>query len=81
MKIKTEILRKLLFQKKVFLHGEKENFEEYSLILEFPELSFLSLNNYSAEMRRPCPRGYSIQISYEFLLTPKGPRVLLKCLV
>jgi hypothetical protein len=46
-----------LFQKKVFLHGEKENFEEYSLIWEFAELSFPSLNNYSAEMRRPCPRA------------------------
>jgi hypothetical protein len=57
LKIKTEISRKLLFQKKVFLHGEKENFEEYSLIWEFAELSFPSLNNYSAEMRRPCPRA------------------------
>jgi hypothetical protein len=57
MKIKTEILRKLLFQKKVFLHGEKENFEEYSLILEFAELSFPILNNYLAKMRRPCPRA------------------------
>jgi hypothetical protein len=50
-------LRKLLFQKKVFLHGEKENFEEYSLILEFAELSFPILNNYLAEMCRPCPRA------------------------
>jgi hypothetical protein len=41
----------------VFLHGEKENFEKYSLILEFAELSFPSLNNYSAEMRRPYPRA------------------------
>jgi hypothetical protein len=46
-----------LFQKKVFLHGEKENFEEYSLILEFAELSFPILNNYSIEMCRPCPRA------------------------
>jgi hypothetical protein len=34
LKIKTEILWKLFFQKKVFLHGEKEDFEEYSLFLE-----------------------------------------------
>jgi hypothetical protein len=48
-KNKTKILRKLFFQKKAFLHGEKENFEEYSLILEYAELSFPILNNYLAE--------------------------------
>jgi hypothetical protein len=57
LKIKTEILRKLFFQKNVFLCGEKENFEEYSLILEYAELSFPILNNYSAEKHRPCPRA------------------------
>jgi hypothetical protein len=31
LKIKTEILRKLFFQKEVFLHGEKKNFEKYFL--------------------------------------------------
>jgi hypothetical protein len=43
LKVKTEILKKLFFQKKVFLHGEKENFEEYSLFLESAELSFAIL--------------------------------------
>jgi hypothetical protein len=41
------------------LHGEKENFEEYSLILEFAELSFPSLNNYSADAPT-LPPGYGI---------------------
>jgi hypothetical protein len=63
-KKKTEISRKLLFQKKVFLDGEKKNSEEYSLILEFAELSFPILNNYSAEMRRPCPRATVINTSF-----------------
>jgi hypothetical protein len=49
-------LRKLLFFLKVFLHGEKENFEEYSLFLEFAELSFAILINYSARKWRTCPR-------------------------
>jgi hypothetical protein len=44
-----------LFQKKVFLYGEKENFEEYSLILEFARLNFPILNNYLVEMHWPCP--------------------------
>jgi hypothetical protein len=57
LKIKTEVLRKLFFQKKVFLHGEKENFEEYSLFLESAELSFAILINYSAEKNRSCPRA------------------------
>jgi hypothetical protein len=51
-----------LFQEQVFLHGEKENFEEYSLILEFAELSFPILNNYSAEMRQPCPRATVFEV-------------------
>jgi hypothetical protein len=49
-------LRKLFFQKKVFLHGEKENFEEYSLFLESAELSFAILIYYSARKWRTCPR-------------------------
>jgi hypothetical protein len=40
-----------------FLQGEKENFEEYSLILEYDELSFPILNNYSAEKCQPYPRA------------------------
>jgi hypothetical protein len=35
------------------LHGEKENFEEYFLILEYAKLSFPILNNYLAEKCRP----------------------------
>jgi hypothetical protein len=50
-------LRKLFFQKKVFSHGEKENFEEYSLFLESAEFSFAILINYSAEKNQPAP-GY-----------------------
>jgi ribonuclease HI len=38
------------------LHGEKENFEEYSLFLEFAELSFAILINFSARKWRACPR-------------------------
>jgi hypothetical protein len=37
------------------LHGEKEDFEEYSLNLEYAELSFPILNNYLAERPQPCP--------------------------
>jgi hypothetical protein len=50
-------LRKLIFQKKGFLHGEKENFEEYSLFLESAELTFAILINYSAEKNRTCPHA------------------------
>jgi hypothetical protein len=50
-------LRKLFFQKKVFLHGEKENFEKYSLFLESAELTFAILINYSAEKNQTCPRA------------------------
>jgi ribosomal protein RSM22 (predicted rRNA methylase) len=39
------------------LHGEKENFKEYSLNLKYAELSFPILNNYSAEMCQPCPHA------------------------
>jgi hypothetical protein len=55
-----------------FSHGEKENFEEYSLILEYAELSFPILNNYSAKKRRPYPRatvvGSKDRISYFILI-------------
>jgi hypothetical protein len=34
----------LFFQNKSFLQGEKETFEEYSLILEYAELNFPILN-------------------------------------
>jgi hypothetical protein len=34
-KNKNQILGENIFSKKIFLHGEKENFEKYSLDLEF----------------------------------------------
>jgi hypothetical protein len=37
------------------LHDEKEDFEEYSLNLEYVKLGFPILNNYLAEKCRPCP--------------------------
>jgi hypothetical protein len=39
------------------LHGEKENFEEYSLNLKYAEFNIPILKNYSAEKCRPCPRA------------------------
>jgi hypothetical protein len=49
------------------LHGEKENFEEYSLFLESAELSFAILINYSARKWRTCPRTtvYSVLNVFE----------------
>ena len=47
-----------IFEKKefsFFLHGEKENFEEYSLNLAFAKLSFPTVINYSAGKCRTCP--------------------------
>jgi hypothetical protein len=46
-KNKNRILGKNIFSKKSFLHGEKENFEEYSLYLESAEFSYATLINYS----------------------------------
>ena len=40
LKIKTKFLREKKFSKNSFLHGEKESFEEYSLIVEFAEFTF-----------------------------------------
>jgi hypothetical protein len=40
-----------------FLHGEKENYIEYSLNLEYAKLNFPILNNYLAEKCRLCPRA------------------------
>jgi hypothetical protein len=39
-KYKNRILGKTFLQKKGFLYGEKENFEEYSIYLEYAKLSF-----------------------------------------
>jgi hypothetical protein len=57
-------LRKLFFQKKVFLHGEKENFEEYSLFLESAELSFAILINHSASPGTTSPPTTVVWIDY-----------------
>jgi hypothetical protein len=45
-----------IFFSNFFLHGEKKNFEEYSLFLESTELSFAILINYAARKWRTCPR-------------------------
>jgi hypothetical protein len=39
-KNKNQIFEETFFSKKSFLHGEKENFEDYFLNLEHVELSF-----------------------------------------
>jgi hypothetical protein len=54
-KNKNQNFDEIIFQEKVFLHGQKENFEENFIILEYAELSFSILNNYSAKKNRPCP--------------------------
>jgi hypothetical protein len=38
-KNKNQNFEEIIFSN-YFLHGEKENFEEYSLLLEYAELSF-----------------------------------------
>jgi hypothetical protein len=53
LKIKIEFLRK---KKSIFLHGEKENFEEYSPNLASTELSFPTLINYSANRCQTYPQ-------------------------
>jgi hypothetical protein len=55
-KNKNRNFEEIIFSKKSFLYGEKENFEEYSLFLESAELSFAILINYSARKWRTCPR-------------------------
>jgi hypothetical protein len=55
-KNKNRNFEEIIFSKKVFLHGEKENFEEYSLFLESTQLSFAILINYLARKWRTCPR-------------------------
>jgi hypothetical protein len=56
-KNENQILGKNIFSKKSFLHGEKENFEEYSLYLESTEFSFATLINYSTSKCRTYPRS------------------------
>jgi hypothetical protein len=54
-KNKNRILGKNIFFLKSFLHGEKENFEEYSLYLEYAEFSFATLINYLTNKCRTYP--------------------------
>ena len=54
----TKILRNFFLKQRSFLHGGKENFEKYSLILEYAEWSFPILNNFDpSREERPCPRA------------------------
>ena len=63
LKIKNQNFKEIIVSK-FFLHGEKDNFEEYSLILEFAKLNFPILNNYLAVMCRPYPRAIVLSIFY-----------------
>jgi hypothetical protein len=45
---------------------EKKNFEKYSLILEYAQLSFPILNNYSAKKHRPYPQATVIHMFQKF---------------
>jgi hypothetical protein len=56
-------LREIFFQT-FFLHGEKENFEEYSLNLASAELSFPTLINYSASRCRTYPQTTVLSLFY-----------------
>jgi hypothetical protein len=55
-KNKNRNFEEIIFSKKSFLHGEKEDFEEYSLFLESAEFNFDILINYLAEENRPYPK-------------------------
>jgi hypothetical protein len=55
-KNKNRNFEEIIFSILFFLHGEKENFEEYSIFLESAELSFAILINYSARKWRTCPQ-------------------------
>jgi hypothetical protein len=56
-KNKNRILGKNFFFLISFLHGEKGNFEEYSLYLESTEFSFATLINYLTSKCRTYPRS------------------------
>jgi hypothetical protein len=61
-KNKNRNFEEIIFSKKSFLQGEKENFKEYSLFLESAELSFAILINYSARKWQTCPRTTVVKI-------------------
>jgi hypothetical protein len=48
-KNKNQNFEEITFSNFIFLQGDKENFEEYLLILEYAKLSFPILNNYLGE--------------------------------
>ena len=70
-KNKNQNFEETIFQKKKFAHGEKENLGDYSLILEYAELSFPILNNYSTKKRQPCPRAtvFTLELLHQRLST------------
>ena len=53
-KNKNQNFEEIIFSKLFFLHGKKENFEEYSLFLESAKFTFLILINYSAWKCQTC---------------------------
>ena len=55
-------MKEIIFSIFIFLHGEKGNFEEYSLFLESAKCTLPTLINYSAEKRRPCPWATVVEI-------------------
>jgi hypothetical protein len=63
---KNQIFEKKYFQT-FFLHGEKENFEEYSLNLASAELSFPILINYLEGKCQMCPRTTVKYMGKQFL--------------
>jgi hypothetical protein len=67
---KNKILKiKSTFFQKRFLHGEKENFDEYFLNLASAELNFPILIDYLANKCQTCPRTL---VLYEFVKTRRA---------
>jgi hypothetical protein len=59
-KNKNRNFEEIIFSIFIFLHGEKENFEEYSLFLESAEFTFPILIIYSARKCQIYPRSMVI---------------------
>jgi hypothetical protein len=68
-KNKNQIFEIFFLFKICFLHGEKENFEEYSLNLASDELSFPSLINYSTGKCQTYPQTTICKIWWACRLT------------
>jgi hypothetical protein len=77
-KNKNRIFEIIFYSILIFLYSEKENFEEYSLNLEFAKFSFPILNNYLVEKRRPCPRAIVMELSEKYIQERKLRANLLK---